>query len=223
MRVGPESAGADPGPICFGRGDDHGTRATVTDANLLLGRLDAESFLGGSVPLHRDRAEKLMREQKGVLASVEDFCAGILRVVETEMDKAIRVISVEQGFDPRDFTLVAFGGGGPVHACALARALRIPTVLVPAMPGALSALGILLADVVRDHARTVMLAGVRGTGRTSAERVCRGGALRIDGILTGSALRGTRVRIECFLESGCACRCNCGVSPIASAAVWVRR
>ncbi len=159
LRVGPESAGADPGPICFGRGDDSGMRATVTDANLLLGRLDAESFLGGSVPLHRDRAEKLLGEQKGVLASVEEFCAGILRVVETEMDKAIRVISVEQGYDPRDFTLVAFGGGGPVHACALARALRIPQVLVPAMPGALSALGILLADVVRDHARTVMLAG----------------------------------------------------------------
>ena len=159
LRVGPESAGADPGPICFGRGADVGTRATVTDANLLLGRLDAMSFLGGSVPLDRERTEKLLREQKGVLASVEEFCAGIVRVVETEMDKAIRVISVEQGYDPRDFTLVAFGGGGPVHACALAKALRIPTVLVPAMPGALSALGILLADVVRDHARTVMLAG----------------------------------------------------------------
>jgi N-methylhydantoinase A len=80
------------------------------------------------------------------------------------MDKAIRVISVEQGYDPRDFTLVAFGGGGPLHACSLARALRIPTVLIPAMPGALSALGILLADVVRDHARTVMLSGdaIRG-------------------------------------------------------------
>jgi N-methylhydantoinase A len=155
LRVGPESAGADPGPICFGRGK----LATVTDANLVLGRLDAASFLGGSVPLHRDQAEALLEEQKGVLPSVEDFCAGILRVVETEMDKAIRVISVEQGYDPRDFTLVAFGGGGPVHACALARALRIPTVLVPAMPGALSALGILLADVVRDRARTVMLAG----------------------------------------------------------------
>ncbi|HVT96726.1 MAG TPA: hydantoinase/oxoprolinase family protein [Acidobacteriaceae bacterium] len=158
LRVGPESAGADPGPICFGRGADSAMRATVTDANLLLGRLDAESFLGGSVPLHRDRARKLLEEQKGPLASVEDFAAGIVRVVETEMDKAIRVISVEQGYDPRDFTLVAFGGGGPVHACALARALRIPKVLVPAMPGALSALGILLADVVRDHARTVMLA-----------------------------------------------------------------
>lgn len=155
LRVGPESAGADPGPTCFGRG----TMATVTDANLLLGRLDPVSFLGGSVPLDRDRAEQLMREQKGSLPSLEDFCAGILRVVETEMDKAIRVISVEQGYDPRDFTLVAFGGGGPLHACSLARALRMQTVLIPAMPGALSALGILLADVVRDHARTVMVTG----------------------------------------------------------------
>lgn len=153
LRVGPESAGADPGPICFGRG----TQATVTDANLLLGRLDPSSFLGGTVPLDRGRAEKLLCEQKGSLATVEDFAAGILRVVETEMDKAIRVISVEQGYDPRDFTLVAFGGGGPLHACSLARALRIPTVLIPAMPGALSALGILFADVVRDHSRTVML------------------------------------------------------------------
>ncbi len=155
LRVGPESAGADPGPICFGRG----TTATVTDANLLLGRLDPASFLGGSVPLHCERTEKLMVEQKGLLPSIEEFAAGILRVVETEMDKAIRVISVEQGYDPRDFTLVAFGGGGPVHACSLARALRIRTVLIPSMPGALSALGILLADVVRDHARTVMLDG----------------------------------------------------------------
>ena len=165
--VGPESAGADPGPICFGRG----TTATVTDANLLLGRLDPASFLGGSVPLHPERAEKLMREQKGFFRTSEEFAAGIVRVVETEMDKAIRVISVEQGYDPRDFTLVAFGGGGPLHACALARALRLPTVLIPAMPGALSALGILLADVVRDHARTVMLAsdGIHDLERPFAE------------------------------------------------------
>jgi len=120
----------------------------VTDANLLLGRLDPQSFLGGKVPLDRERTEKHMREQKGALATVEDFAAGILRVVETGMDKAIRVISVEQGYDPRDFTLVAFGGGGPVHACSLARALRIPTVLVPAMPGALSALGILPGEAL---------------------------------------------------------------------------
>jgi N-methylhydantoinase A len=155
LRVGPESAGADPGPICFGRGE----RATVTDANFVLERLDAESFLGGGMELDRERTLRLMREQKGELDTVEDFAAGILRVVETQMEKAIRVISVERGHDPRDFTLVAFGGGGPLHACSLARALRIPHVLVPAMPGALSAVGILLADTVRDFSRTVMLQG----------------------------------------------------------------
>jgi N-methylhydantoinase A len=155
LRVGPESAGADPGPICFGRG----TQATVTDANLLLGRLDAESFLGGGGSLDPERTERLMREQKGALETVEEFAAGILRVVETQMEKAIRVISVERGYDPRDFTLVAFGGGGPLHACALAAALRIPRVLVPTLPGALSAVGILLAETVRDYSRTVMLPG----------------------------------------------------------------
>ena len=155
LRVGPESASADPGPICFGRG----TQATVTDANFLLGRLDAESFLGGGVHLDRERTERLMREQKGALKTVEEFAAGILRVIETQMEKAIRVISVERGHDPRDFTLVVFGGGGPLHACALARALRIPRVLVPALPGALSAVGILLAETVRDYSRTVMLPG----------------------------------------------------------------
>ena len=155
LRVGPESAGAEPGPICFGRGE----RATVTDANFILGRLDAESFLGGGVKLDRERTLRLMDEQKGALRSVEEFAAGILRVVETQMEKAIRVISVERGHDPRDFTLVAFGGGGPLHACALARALRIPRVLIPALPGALSAVGILLADTVRDYSRTVMRPG----------------------------------------------------------------
>lgn len=153
LRVGPESAGADPGPICFGRG----ARPTVTDANLLLGRLDPESFLGGGVRLDRERTARLMREQKGAVETVEEFAAGVLHVIETQMERAIRVISVERGHDPREFTLVAFGGGGPLHACSLARALRIPRVLVPALPGALSALGILLADTVRDASRTVML------------------------------------------------------------------
>jgi len=155
LRVGPESAGADPGPICFGRG----TQPTVTDANLILGRLDASSFLGGGVALDRSRAEPILHEQKGPLTSVEDFASGIVRVVETHMENAIRVISIERGYDPREFTLVAFGGGGPLHACTLARSLRISTVFIPAMPGALSAVGILLADTVRDYSRTVMLPG----------------------------------------------------------------
>lgn len=189
LRVGPESAGADPGPICFGRGE----RATVTDANLILGRMDAQSFLGGGVRLDRERTVWAMHEQKGALASVEEFAAGILRVVEMQMEKAIRVISVERGHDPRDFTLVAFGGGGPLHACSLARALRIPRVLVPPLPGALSALGILLADTVRDFSRTVMIAGdaIEKLGGVFAELERQGieefRAERLEGVAQRSA------------------------------------
>jgi N-methylhydantoinase A len=155
LRVGPESAGSIPGPICFGRG----TQPTVTDANLLLGRLDTTQFMGGAVALDLARTHGLFDTHRGELPSVEAFAEGILRVVETQMERAIRVISVERGHDPRRFTLVAFGGGGPLHACAVARALRVPTVLIPAHPGALSAVGILLADNVRDYSRTVMLPG----------------------------------------------------------------
>jgi N-methylhydantoinase A len=155
LRVGPESAGAEPGPICFGRGEV----PTVTDANLILGRLDLGSFLGGGVELDFERTKRLMHEAKGPLESVEAFAAGIVRVIESQMEKAIRVISIERGYDPREFALVPFGGGGPLHACSLARALRIPKVLVPRMPGALSAVGILLADAVKDSSRTVMLPG----------------------------------------------------------------
>jgi N-methylhydantoinase A len=155
LRVGPDSAGMDPGPICFGRG----TTPTVTDANLILGRLDLNSFLDGGVQLDLERTRRIMAEHKGPLATVEDFASGILRVIEAQMEKAIRVISIERGHDPRDFTLVPFGGGGPLHACALAQALHIPTVLVPNLPGALSAVGILLADSVRDYSQTLMLPG----------------------------------------------------------------
>jgi N-methylhydantoinase A len=157
LRVGPESAGSEPGPVCFGRGD----LPTVTDANLLLGRLDEEMFMGGAVKLDEARAREIFEVRRGALASVEAFAEGILRVVETQMERAIRVISVERGHDPRRFTLVAFGGGGPLHACAVARALRVPAVMIPAMPGALSAVGILLADAVRDYSRTVMVSGSR--------------------------------------------------------------
>jgi N-methylhydantoinase A len=119
--------------------------------------LDTERFLGGSVKLDCTRMRLWMEKTKGSIATVEDFAAGIVQVIETSMAKAIRVISVERGYDPRDFTLVAFGGGGPVHACSLAHALRVPRVLVPALPGALSAVGILLADTMREYSRTVML------------------------------------------------------------------
>lgn len=156
LRVGPESAGADPGPICYGKGE----RPTVTDANLLLGRLPADQFLGGEFKLDVNRTRELVRrwlKENGSRLLLESFAAGVIRVVNANMEKAIRVVSVERGHDPRRFALVAFGGAGAMHACELARALRIPRVLVPAYPGALSALGILISDVVKDQSRTVLL------------------------------------------------------------------
>jgi N-methylhydantoinase A len=155
LHVGPESAGADPGPICYGSG----MQATVSDANLILGRLVPDHFLGGKIRLDTSRTRAYMERARLTMASVEEFSEGIIRLAEAEMEKAIRVISVERGYDPREFALVAFGGAGPLHASALARALGIPRVLVPKMPGALSALGILLADTVRDYSKTVMLGG----------------------------------------------------------------
>ena len=153
LKVGPESAAADPGPICYGSG----VQPTVTDANLLLGRIDADSFLDGGMKLQPERTREAFAERKGGLAGIEMFAEGIVRVVDSHMEKALRRISIEQGYDPRDFVLVSFGGAGPLHACALARALRMRRVMVPSAPGALSAYGILISDVVRDYSRTVML------------------------------------------------------------------
>ncbi len=192
LRVGPDSAGASPGPICFGRGE----QVTVTDANLILGRLDSASFLGGAVSLDRDRALAYMEKARGSIASVEEFAAGILRLVETSMEKAIRVISVERGYDPRDFTLVAFGGGGPLHACSLAHALRIPRVMVPALPGALSAVGILLADAVRDYSRTVMLGSHADLADVFAELEERGRSEFATEQLSGFSLRSLDLRYQ---------------------------
>ena len=153
LKVGPESAGADPGPICYGRGE----QPTVTDANLLLGRLDADWFLGGEMKLDESRARSCFDKWKGNLPNVETFAQGIIRLADSHMEKALRKVSVEHGHDPRDFTLISFGGAGPLHACALASALQIPRVLAPNFPGALSAYGILVSDIVRDYSRTVML------------------------------------------------------------------
>ena len=152
LRVGPESAGADPGPVCYGRG----TRPTVTDAHLALGRIAANGLLGGEFQLDESRAREWLGCARGPMKTVEQFAQGILDVVETNMEKAIRVISVERGHDPRDYTLVAFGGAGGLHACALAAALEIPRALIPMFPGGLSALGILRADVVKDFSRTIL-------------------------------------------------------------------
>jgi N-methylhydantoinase A/oxoprolinase/acetone carboxylase beta subunit len=151
LRVGPESAGADPGPACYGTG----TEPTVTDAHVVLGRMEA--LLGGSMPIDADRAASAVDRIADQL-KLDRYAAasGILRVANANMERAIRVVSVERGHDPRDFGLVAFGGCGGLHACEIARELGIGTVIVPAHAGALSALGMLLADAVRDYSQGVL-------------------------------------------------------------------
>ncbi|HEY2535938.1 MAG TPA: hydantoinase/oxoprolinase family protein [Solirubrobacteraceae bacterium] len=157
LRVGPESAGALPGPACYGRG---GERATVTDANLLLGRLPADAALAGGLTLDRAAAERAVAAIAGELGLDTLACAaGIVRVAEAEMLRALRVMSVERGIDPRAYALMPFGGAGPLHACALATELGIERVLCPRASGVLCALGLAAAAPRRDVSRTVMLRG----------------------------------------------------------------
>ncbi|NOY86453.1 MAG: hydantoinase/oxoprolinase family protein [Deltaproteobacteria bacterium] len=153
LKVGPDSAGADPGPICYGKGDG----ITVTDANLYLNRLIPEYFLGGNMKLYTDRLEHFFIDmsEKAGLSPIE-LAEGILTVANTTMEKAIRVISVERGFDPREFVLFSFGGAGGLHGAFLAGLLNIPKVIIPRNPGILSAIGMLMADVIKDYSHTVM-------------------------------------------------------------------
>lgn len=154
LRVGPASAGAVPGPICYGKG---GSQITVTDANLFLGRLIPEHFLGGIMPLKRERLmEPFARMASEAGLSTVELAEGILMVANAAMEKAIRVISLERGYDPREFTLFAFGGSGAMHAIFLAELLNIHRVMIPRNPGILSAIGMLLADVIKDYSRTIM-------------------------------------------------------------------
>jgi N-methylhydantoinase A/oxoprolinase/acetone carboxylase beta subunit len=154
LRVGPRSAGAVPGPVCYGTG----TELTVTDANLLLGRLDPEFFLGGRMALDRARTQAVAAKMAaGLRLRTDELAEGIIRVANANMERAIRVVSVERGHDPRRFALLAFGGAGGMHACEIASRLEIGTVIVPRHAGVLSALGMLVADVRRDYSASVLL------------------------------------------------------------------
>jgi len=159
LRVGPESAGADPGPACYGRS----LLPTVTDAHVVLGHFGGAGLLGGEFELDQDRARQAMTDLandlsrvSGKRCSINAAAEGVLAVANANMERALRHISVERGHDPRQFALLPFGGAGGLHAVELARALRIPTVIVPTAPGALSAVGVLVADVIKDQSRTVM-------------------------------------------------------------------
>jgi N-methylhydantoinase A len=153
LRVGPESAGANPGPACYGTGD----QPTVTDAHVVLGRIAEAQFLGGQMRIQAERAAAAVDRIAARLGVTRVAAAeGILRVADANMERAIRVVSVERGYDPRDFALLAFGGCGGLHACSIAEDLWIGTVVVPRYAGALSALGMLLSDQVRDYAAGVL-------------------------------------------------------------------
>ena len=154
LRVGPESAGATPGPICYARG---GTLPTITDANLVLGRLNPDKLLSVDNPVPLERVRELLVEHVGARLGLDAIgtAAAILRIANDKMAGAIRMVSLARGHDPRDFALFAFGGAGPLHACALARELGIPKVLIPARPGLTNALGCTVADVRHDYVRTI--------------------------------------------------------------------
>ena len=180
-KVGPDSAGADPGPVCYGRG---GTEPTITDCNLVLGYLDPAGLVGGALRLDVDAARAaIARDLAGPLhCSVEDAASGMLRLASASMMRAIRAVSVERGRDPRQFALLAFGGNGPLFAAAIAPELGITRVIVPPLPGVFSAFGLLVADAEHHATRSLRtrLDECRpGTDRRGAGRAVAAGAERL--------------------------------------------
>jgi N-methylhydantoinase A len=185
LRVGPRSAGAEPGPACYGRG---GTEPTVTDANLLLGYLPAGETLAGGIELDRTAAEKAIGGLAGSLGlDPVETAEGIVRVANQEMAAALRVVSVERGIDPRERALVAFGGAGPLHAAAMADDLEMPRIVVPRAGGVLSALGLVSAGRRRDRARTVLIGGDALTQERVESEIAQVQAEALKGLATESA------------------------------------
>jgi N-methylhydantoinase A len=207
LTVGPESAGAEPGPICYG----HGERITVTDANLFLGRLLPDYFLGGNMPLDVRRIQEpfeAMAQKMGL--APRELAEGVLAVANANMERAIRVISVERGFDPREFTLFSFGGAGGLHAAYLAKLLNMPRVLIPMNPGILSAVGMVMADVIKDYSQTVMreVPESRSSAHSGGSRELTDELLKLFTPLERRAVQemleegvaDEDVRLECFLD-----------------------
>ncbi|MCX6649101.1 MAG: hydantoinase/oxoprolinase family protein [Candidatus Bathyarchaeota archaeon] len=154
LRVGPTSAGAYPGPACYGRG---GTQPTITDANLLLGRLNPGNLLSGGMSIYPEKGRAALNELgEKVGLNAEEAAVSIVRIANSMMGKILRIVSVERGYDPRGFTLVAFGGAGPMHVCALAEELEVGKIIVPPNPGMFSALGLLTADMFHDYTRPIV-------------------------------------------------------------------
>lgn len=198
LRVGPESAGADPGPACYGRS----LLPTVTDAHVVLGHFGGMGLLGGEFKLDEKRAHEAMSQLasdlskvSGKRCSVTAAAEGVLSVANTNMERALRHISVERGHDPRQFALLPFGGAGGLHAVDLARALRIPTIIAPTAPGALSAVGVLVADVIKDQSRTVMFT-LGGKEASRLAKVFREMEKEAKTVLRGEGFSASRQRHE---------------------------
>lgn len=204
LRVGPESAGADPGPACYGRG----LLPTVTDAHVVLGHFGGGGLLGGEFVLNEARAQKAIQALADQLSKAAqrkvtavEAAQGVLSVANTNMERALRRISVERGYDPRDFALLPFGGAGGLHAVELARALRIPRVILPNAAGALSAIGVLAADVIKNQSRTLMLEVGAGTDKKldqafrELERTARG-ILRREGFPAAKQRHGRSLALR---------------------------
>ncbi len=188
LRVGPQSAGADPGPACYGRG---GTEATVTDANVVLGRIPVDAPLSGDLTLDADAAATAVGRIAADLAMGLEECAeGIVAVAVNEMVRALRVVSVERGVDPRDMALIAFGGAGPLHACDVAREMDMRTVILPHGAGALAALGLVMAPERRDVAQTVLLSMDDGPALLAAREA-------LSARLPDDAPHGREWRLDC--------------------------
>jgi N-methylhydantoinase A len=168
VKVGPQSAGAAPGPACYDKG---GTEPTVTDANLIVGRIDPEYFLGSGIRLQREKAAQAIGEKIGkpLGLSLEEAALGILTIANFNMSLAVRAVSVEKGYDPRDCVLVPSGGGGALHAMAIARELSVPKVIIPPMPAHFSALGMLMADLKHDYVQTFVRELTETTGSQIAD------------------------------------------------------
>jgi N-methylhydantoinase A len=196
LKVGPESSGADPGPISYGKGG----RFTVTDANVVLGRLLPRFFLGGAMRLAVDRVRPAVARLEWTRGwkSIEAMSQGVIDVVNSNMEQAIRLISVERGYDPRDFALFSFGGAGGLHAADLAGALGIPRVIVPRFPGALSALGLLLADARKDYSRSLLVDVTASAKRVQVIL----DELHNEGIreLSSEGFRRSEIRYEDFVD-----------------------
>ena len=202
LKVGPRSAGASPGPACYKRG---GILPTVTDANIILGKLNPSHILGGRMEVDRDLAVKAVNEHicSGNSLTIDEAAAGIISVVNSNMVRAIRVVSVEKGYDPREFTLMAFGGAGPLHACEVARDMGISTVLVPSAPGTLCSVGLLMADTQFDLSRTNIMPATEeyvGAANKIFKKLIKEGDRLLDKENVPAEKRKYKASIDCRYE-----------------------